>query len=163
MYKTRLAVSSDIARIVELGTAFHEESPLYRNATINWNWPALLVMWWEENKDFLTILVEDENEIAGYANVMKMGGPLDIVLDAIGEIHQYYISPNHRGKGASRVLNEAIDAQFDKWDCLIRHVECACGLDSDGSNDKLFSNMWKKRGYKLLGTNLFRAKFDDLG
>jgi len=113
----------------------------------------LFCAWQNRPRDFITfVLMTDEREPAGFAHVRRE----DVfTVECVGELYQFYILPNHRGRGAARMLRDACQVRFDAWGCRISYVECGSGLDA-GKNDKLFFNLWGKIGYKFLGTALFK-------
>lgn len=141
--------------IIDLSQKFFDESNYGGHVTFN---PEklrgnLFIAWRNRPRDFITfMLVSSYGEPSGFAHVRRD----DIFTDEnIGELYQFYVLPSHRGTGGSRALRDAVEEQFQLWDCKLKYVECGAGLD-DAKNDVLFFNLWGKIGYKFLGSALFK-------
>ena len=141
--------------ILELSAKFFEESN-YRNCT-TFNpdklRDKLFIAWSQRPRDFITLIVRDGGgRPAGFAHVRRE----DVFTDEnLGDLYQFYILPEHRGRGAARILRDAVDRQFRAWECAFSYVECGAGLDDD-KNEMLFFNLWRKIDYQFLGRALYR-------
>lgn len=153
-YRVVEARYDDMPAILDLSERFFSESNYTQHLTfdrmkLRGN---LFVAWQPRPKDFITLLVTLDRQPVGFAHIRRE----DVfTVEAIGELYQFYILPEHRGSGASRMLRDACQARFDGWGCALTYVECGAGLDPR-KNDMLFFNLWSKIGYQFLGSALFK-------
>lgn len=71
----------------------------------------------------------------------------------------FYIHPDHRGTVLSRALVKALDDICKReGDVGVAYTTSASGME--GSNDSLYRNLFKKFGYKVLGTEMIKV-FDN--
>lgn len=71
------------------------------------------------------------------------------------DIDFLYVLPEYRGKGVSRLLVEAaVSWAMDAEDINILYCGCHSRFEDGGKNDKMFTNLFKKFGFEVTGTNL---------
>lgn len=153
-YSVDRAGYDDMLDLLELSAKFYQESN-YRNCTtldLDKLRDNLFIAW--KSGDFITLLVRADGVRmpVGYAHVRRESV---FTAENLGDLYQFFIVPAHRGRGAARMLRDAVDRQFRDWECALSYVECGAGLD-DGKNDMLFFNLWRKIGYQFLGRALYR-------
>lgn len=66
----------------------------------------------------------------------------------------FYIDPEYRGTGVSRLLVNALTMIADKKNVAVIYVSSGSGISHE--NDKMFSNLFGKFGFEKLGTELVR-------
>ncbi len=101
------------------------------------------------------IVAVEDGIIAGYAIINLM---MDFTQEPIGDMYQFYVRPEYRGKGVARGLRDAVVRQFDHWGCPLSHVSADAGIDEDGTATLLFRNLWAKVGYSVTGVTMTRKK-----
>lgn len=112
----------------------------------------LYMAWGEWPRSFVTKIINFDNEPIGYAHVQYDS---IFTVENVGNLYQFYIRQGNRGGIAARILRDAVDDQFEQWDCRIRYAECGAGLDAK-KNNMIFSNLWSKIGFEFLGTALYK-------
>lgn len=151
---------TDVEDLIKLSSEFFHESGHYKNLTFDANLlRAQLEVRWREDPDFLTYVVL-ENVTGAYVGFAHFFREKVFSQEYIGETWQFYVKPEHRGTGASRLLAYVIDRQFEEWGCAISYAECGSALDN-GRTNKLFFNLWSRFGYSFLGTSLFKQHRKD--
>lgn len=101
------------------------------------------------------IVAVEDGIIAGYAILNVM---IDFTDEPIGDMYQFYVRPEYRGKGAARGLRDAVVKRFDEWGCPLSHVSADAGIDDTGNATLLFRNLWAKAGYSVTGVTMTRKK-----
>lgn len=153
-YQVVKADIEHLDRLMRLSQEFFDESNFAGIMTYApQRWRENLIAAWESDA-FMTLIVNDptDGRTVGYAHIVREAA---YTVEALGEIYQWFIEKDARGRGAARALRDAVNLQFDRWDCRLRYVECSAGLDA-GKNDKQFFNLWAKIGYEFLGTALIQ-------
>ena len=152
MFETRKIASADIDSMVECADRFFNES---RNKRFTENLPKFRALIEEAMKrEQIAVLVTlDGATVVSYAilNVTD-----DFTNELIGDMYQFYVLPEYRGKGVSRLIAQAVVDQFDAWGCPLSHVCADTGIDDDGTTTRLFANLWGKFGYKQTGVIMTR-------
>lgn len=150
-YKVKSASLSDLEPLLEIAVEFFYESdnkdggldlPLYQSRIVE----AL------DDLSCDTILVMDGERIAAYSVIFWVR---DYTLKRIGEMALFYVRPDYRGKNVSRILRDAMESRWDDWGCFRSFVEAASGVQNSVG---LFSNLWKKAGYKNAGVILMKDR-----
>lgn len=71
-----------------------------------------------------------------------------------GDVVIFYVLPEYRGTGVARGLVYALKKISDKQKAAIVYTSSGSGMK--GNNNKLYANLFKKVGFKELGTELIR-------
>lgn len=144
---TRMATIDDLPLLVEMGRVFCKES--------GWNWTYS-----EENavKTFYTAITHPEMDVV----ITKKDGELlaacivafenDFQVEPVGDIVEFYVSPESRGTGASRELLKAVCDWFDAYKCVNVFVKATANI----GNDQAFINLFSKYGFKVFSSVLVR-------
>lgn len=66
------------------------------------------------------------------------------------DIDMFFVLPEFRKTGIARVLADLLDRTAAQAGTKFRFTTCASGLG--GSNNSLYANLWKKFGFRSLGT-----------
>lgn len=101
--------------------------------------------------DEIVILARVEGKLVG---IMSMYFIKTFYKQPECDIIMFYVHPDYRGTGISRALVNAIVMLSDKNNAAVIYTTSASGMDE--SNDKLYTNLFKKFGFKVLGTELIR-------
>lgn len=106
--------------------------------------------------EIVTYVAEDEAGLVGVAIIVFN----DSFFEGFeGDIDFFYVSPKVRGTDTARMLVEACVKHADSMDGLnVLHCGCHSGIDDEGKNDALFTNLFRKYGFKVTGTNLHYIK-----
>ena len=70
------------------------------------------------------------------------------------DIDLFYVSPDARGTGVSRMLVEEIINVAKNKKIGIIYCGCHSNMSDGGKNNKLYTNLFKKYGFEVTGTNL---------
>jgi len=66
------------------------------------------------------------------------------------DIEMFCIKPEFRGSGASRAIRDILIETAKANEVKLMYASCLSGMGE--TNEKLFINLWKKAGFKKLGT-----------
>lgn len=144
----RRATLADLNQIIEMTTPYHYEAGVnagrelsrdrilqtFYGAIMNDNWITLV------DDDLTSILIACENY--SFYDTPEM------------DIDFFYVSPESRSTGISRKLVEEIIKIARERRVAVLYCGCHSYMADGGTNDKLFSNLFKKYGFKETGTNL---------
>lgn len=76
------------------------------------------------------------------------------------EVIMFYVKPEHRGTGLSRTMVKLID-KLCKESGKVHVIYVSSASGKGGNNDALFTNLFKKFGFKVLGTELIKVIGDE--
>lgn len=71
------------------------------------------------------------------------------------DVIMFYVAPEYRGTGVARGLVNALTMISDKEGAAIIYTTSGSGMT--GSNNKMYTNLFSKFGFKGLGTELIRV------
>lgn len=89
-----------------------------------------------------------DGNVVGYIHVYYQN---DYTTERVGELFQFFVAPEARGTGLARDLVARATEQFRAWGCVRAYVEVSSGFKDNGQNNKKFSNLWQKFGFKEQG------------
>jgi GNAT superfamily N-acetyltransferase len=144
----RRATLADLNQIIEMTTPYHYEAGVnagrelsrerilqtFYGAIMNEDWITLV------NDDLTAILIAYESH--SFYDTPEMG------------IDFFYVSPETRASGVSRKLVEEIIKIARERKVAVLYCGCHSYMADGGTNDRLFSNLFKKYGFKETGMNL---------
>lgn len=104
-----------------------------------------------ESPQTMCVMVKSGDNPAGFAVV---GTKKTFYKKPDGDVVMFYVSPEHRATGASRILRDAVEECMDLFGCGPRFTEC--GSDLGDKNTALYANLWKKKNYRIIGLTLAR-------
>lgn len=93
-----------------------------------------------------------DGKIVGYVLIYYQ---TDFTKEPIGEMFQFYVSPEFRGTNVARMLVDAAVNQYEAWGCVRAYCEASPGL-SHRDHLSHFRNLWAKFGYKEVGITLMK-------
>jgi len=107
--------------------------------------------------EYCVLARDDAGSIVGIlgfylANTYYKQKECDIVI--------FYIHPDHRGKGVSRMLVKFLNGFCEKrGDVGVIYTTSGSGMSE--KNNMLYTNLFKKEGFEVLGTELIRIIDDE--
>ncbi len=72
-------------------------------------------------------------------------------------VEMFYVSPEFRGTALSRELLKSLINLTEKRNVAMLYASCASGMGQ--KNDALYSNLFQKFGFEVLGTDLIKKNF----
>lgn len=144
---TRLADVNDLPLLLEMGRVFCKES--------GWGWTYS-----EENaiRSFYTSITHPEMDIILCLEGDKLYGAAivstenDFQVETVGDIAEFYVSPESRGSGAGRELLKACCDWFEERKCVNIFVKATANIGLD----QAFINLFSKYGFKVFSSVLVR-------
>ncbi len=144
----RRATLADLNQIIEMTTPYHYEAGVNAGRELCQD-RILQTFYGAITNDGWTTLVDDKltSILIAYENYSFYDTPeMDIDF--------FYVSPESRASGVSRELVEEIIKIARERKVSVLYCGCHSYMADGGTNDKLFSNLFKKYGFKETGTNL---------
>lgn len=129
--------------------AYFQET-IFSNLTYDADMTKQLIGEWINNN--ITGLVLVDGVIAGFA-VMCLSRSFYKEIEA--DVEMFYILPQYRGTGASRALIDGLMKTGEANNVAVMYASCLSGISE--KNEKLYINLWKKFGFKKLGTVMMRS------
>ena len=71
------------------------------------------------------------------------------------DVDMFFVHPDYRGQKISRALVESVVNVANMNDAKVIYSSCLSGIGD--KNNKLYVNLWKKFGFKELGTCMIRS------
>lgn len=105
---------------------------------------------WLNNVCFVA---KDGDRIAG---VFSMWFTQTFYKQIESDVEMFFVHPDYRGTEVARMLVDELVRQSDKVDSAVIYTACASGIND--RNNKLYTNLFKKFGFKELGTEVVRIK-----
>lgn len=144
---TRKATINDLPRLIEIAEQFLNES--------NWDWTFN-----KENavKTFYTSIMHPECDTIVSEKDGKIEGlcivsyEQDFTDEKIGDIVEYYVTPEGRGTGLSRELLQGVCEWFDGYECKNVFVKATANIGKDAA----FINLFNKFGFNVFSKVLVR-------
>jgi len=149
-YTIDFAGMDDIKGIYNLLYPGYFEESIYKDLTFD---PQATIEFIHEYiRNYCFIAKNDKGEVVG---VVAFGIEKTYYKEKECDVVMFYIRPDYRKTGLSRRLVEAIVKTAEiLGDVGVIYTSCGSGLEGD--NDKLYANLYKKYGFKELGTELVR-------
>jgi len=148
MITLAIAQEKDIEAIIELLKPYMQES-IYQNMTYSHEGTKAVVTEWL-NGGF-SFLAMDGERIIGFAQMTLMK---TFYEEAEADVEMFYVMPEYRGMGISRMLVDNIVKNAEANNCAIIYTGCLSGIDE--KNNALYTNLWSKFGFKELGTVMIK-------
>lgn len=143
-----IAQEKDIDAIEELLKIYMSESA-YKNMTYSSENTRDCIKGWLESDFFF--LAWEGKKLVGLA---VMGLMRTFYEENEADVDMFYIHPDYRGKGVSRMLVENIVKNAEANKCGVVYTACLSGISD--KNNKLYKNLWGKFGFGELGTVLIK-------
>jgi L-amino acid N-acyltransferase YncA len=96
-------------------------------------------------------VVRDQGKIVGF---FSMFIAYSFFKKGVANVDTLYVHPDYRGTKVGRMLVEKLVEESDKNDCASIHASCASGIGD--KNNLLHTNLFKKFGFRELGTEVVR-------
>lgn len=149
-YEIQLATYKDIPAIMGLIYPTYFNESVYKTLDYDPVATANYVSTWI---DEYCLIARHEGEVVGiiafyFTNTYYKQKECDIVI--------FYIHPDHRGTGLSRMLVNYMDLICKKEGNVgVVYTTSASGMKGD--NDALYRNLFKKFGFEILGTEMIKV------
>jgi len=147
----RHADIKDIDRLVELAHDYFKESMFYDKRKLNDDRILETIGGAVFSDDWIVLVGEVEEKIEGYLIAYEN---YSFFTDNEIDIDFFYISAAARGTGLSRRLIEYIKGLAALRNIGIIYCGCHSNMNDDGRNNSLFTNLFKRQGFEVTGTNL---------
>ena len=144
----RRATLADLNQIIDMTIPYHYEAGVNAGRELSRD-RILQTFYGAITNDGWTTLVDDKltSILIAYENYSFYDTPeMDIDF--------FYVSPESRATGVSRELVEEIIKIARERKVSVLYCGCHSYMADGGTNDRLFSNLFKKYGFKETGTNL---------
>lgn len=146
-YVVRRAGKADIDQLVELGARFYQESNFLGGLTMSKKNYRRTIEPYLDCELVASIVADRDGEIVGYLHIYAQD---DYTEELVGEVYQFYVTPEYRGSGVARSLVEMAQVQYAQWGVKRSYVEAAPGMDNE-QHLATFRNLWGKFGYQQIG------------
>lgn len=73
-------------------------------------------------------------------------------VEPIGMAFLFYVTNAARGTPAARMLRDHMDKRAGEAGCAAFYIASTAGFNDNGANQKLFTNLFKKNGFEVVGT-----------
>lgn len=134
----------DVEDIVAAAIRFHGESDNAGIVHYNEDKYRSLVTAYICNQYVASFVARDKSDqLIGYIHIYCQD---DWTEEMIGEMFQFYVAPEWRGRGVARELVGLADQKWKEWGCKRVYAEAASGV-----NPQLFCNLYNKFGFKQAG------------
>lgn len=70
------------------------------------------------------------------------------------DVLMFFVHPDYRATGVSRMMVNELNKQADLNGAAVTYTACASGISN--KNNKLYTNLFKKFGFDMLGTEVVR-------
>lgn len=145
-----IATPEHVDQIQELLFPHYFNESVYSGLTYDHHATRNMILAWLRDLAFVAIA---DGKVVGFvaAGLMRT-----FYKEPEMDIDMFYVLPDYRATGISRVLAKVIVEIADKFNVGAIYTSCLSGIDD--SNDKLYQNLWKKYGFQKLGTVMLRSK-----
>jgi GNAT superfamily N-acetyltransferase len=147
------ATEEDLEELFELAETFWHESNFNREGITlrpdHWKHTVATHIALPDTAALCAVVA---GKIVGYVLVYYQA---DFTEERIGEMFQFYVSPEWRGTNIPRELVAAAMKQYEEWGCVRAYCEASPGL-SFRDHLALFKNLWGKFGYQEVGITLMK-------
>jgi GNAT superfamily N-acetyltransferase len=144
----RRATLADLNKIIEMTIPYHFEAGVNKGRALCYE--RILQTFYH--------CITDENRLTliddGVTAILTMYKNYSFYDTPEADIDFFYVSPQNRGKGTARDLVESAINSARDWGVVVLHCGCHSYMADGGKNNSLFSNLFKKYGFKETGTNL---------
>ncbi len=142
------ATKDDVMAVYDLLRPYFEESALMLKATFSPENAIKTVMGWLSDDMYYCYLTEDGFFALAINEVFT--------VEPESMVEMFYVSPEGRGMGAGRKLLSAIDAINKERGVVNCYAVSQSAFQDGGKNAKLFTNLFKKFGFCVIGDSLVR-------
>lgn len=146
-FRTKIATPNDTIALWAFLEKYLSESDLVNHLTYSPENSFVLLNMIAEEEEACGVIIFADNVICGYAAFSHHTGWFK---EKEAYIEMFYIHPEMRGTGASRILLDACIKELEKNN--VRSVVTSCESGFGEKNDKLYRNLFLKKGFKVLGT-----------
>ena len=147
--KARLAWYNDVTDIIKIGKKAHLESPTFKDFEFDEGKVDMMLKHYIVY-EFLAVCNDDDNNIVGFLigrNTSSFFGD-----DLVATDNMVYILPEFRGHGLLKPMIDLFEDWARKHGCKRIDLGVTVGINNDA-----VCNMYRKLGYKDLGTILSKT------
>lgn len=148
--EVRYAHAGDVCKIIDLIIPYHEEA-MFSHSRIPCDKRIFETVYGCVTDDWDALVAEHNGQIVG---VLFAYQNHSFYKDDEMDIDFFYIHKDFRGTQAGRLLVGEIKKIALARDIAVIYCGCHSNMDDGGKNDKLFTNLFGKFGFKITGTNL---------
>jgi len=141
----RSAYYEEINLVADMAVRFFKESAMGGLTYDRKRYIEFLEHNWNSKYTECIVAVEGD-KMVGYASGFATDG---YTKELVGELFQFYVTPEFRGTMVARKLAKAMTDRFKMWGCSTAHVQSYSGI-----NVGKFRNLWSKLGYKEVGLTM---------
>lgn len=145
----RTAYKCDREDIVDMLMEYFHETIYSKSLTPNRERVGVLVdLAIEQDRAYIVRSLDDE--LAAYMAI----NPVYTYYDQPEmDIEIFVVHPDFRGTGASRVMVDVVKLKSEQLGCGVIYAQCGSGIN-EFKNDQLWRNLFTKKGFHILGTEL---------
>ena len=151
-YTVRFATKADIQKAVEFGYQFHSESS-YRDMKFSFDNAFYSLEYMIDAEDFHVLVAECDGTIVGLY-IFGVENPWTIEKVAMCVI--FYIDPQHRGKACACALLDKAEEICNNDDIALFYTSSTAGFDDGGVNERAFTGLMQRYGFKNVGSYLIK-------
>jgi ribosomal protein S18 acetylase RimI-like enzyme len=129
--------------------AYFEESGYSNLDYDETNCKAMIAGW---ITDGVGIIMRSQGKIVAFAS---MGFMRTFYKQVEADVDMFFILPEYRGTGIARALSTTISNVAKEGNAEVVYTSCLSELG--GKNNQLYINLWKKLGFRELGTVMIRS------
>jgi ribosomal protein S18 acetylase RimI-like enzyme len=149
-FKIDLATPNDADALIDMFyPAYFDESGYSKLTYDEVNSRITLSSWLSDN---CCIKVTSNDKIVAFAS---MGFMRSFYKEIEADVTMFYITKDYRGSGISRAMCDKLVKIAEEYGAQVMYSSCFSGMDE--KNNNIFINLWKKYGFRVLGTVLIRS------
>lgn len=139
----------NIDAVCDAATEFWHESDSNKGLTLRIDkYRAMLKQYMDDPYCCSIVALDAAGDLAGYIHIYTQS---DYTNELVGELYQFYVRKEYRGKGVARLIVNAADTWYKEMGCARAYSEVGHGTNGRMIGAKLFENLWSKFGFNRNG------------
>ena len=98
------------------------------------------------------IMIKSRGKLVAFA---AMGFIRTFYKQIEADVDMFFVLPEYRGTGIARVLSKVLSDFANEAQAAVVYTSCLSELG--GKNNQMYVNLWKKLGFRVLGTVMIRS------
>lgn len=143
-----IAEMKDAESIRDLIYPSYFDESIYRDLTYDPDMTLNVIKGWLRDRSFI-VKDSESGKVVGFATIAFLRS---FYKETEGDVEMFYVLPEYRGTWAARLLVNCLVENARANDAKVIYTSCLSGIDE--KNNTLYVNLWKKFGFKTLGTVL---------